>query len=189
MRSYLSTNARLSLSIPFIRQRLNGPLRFPFNEGEMALVLRYIAGDAERGADGVAIADTRFRVFDVGPPLVVTRRTVMRCPFLARSAKACLSGPSRWVRVGSGPAVFPADLVSRIPRCTAATGSSHRRARTNCSPVVCFISIPVPTGRELRNGSFTNSTPAMASTRVSAPATASFESLRPFAIEKPVVGD
>jgi hypothetical protein len=48
---------------------------------------------------------------------------------------------------------------------------------------VCFISIPVPTGRELRSGSFTNSTPAMASTRVSAPATASFESVRPFAIE------
>ena len=74
--------------------------------------------------------------------------------------------------------------ASRIPRCTAASGSSHRRARTDCSPVVCFTSNPVPTGRELRRGSFTNSTPASATARVTTPARASLDSPLPFALEE-----
>src|SRR5215467_5299743 len=68
MRSYFSTHARLPEAIPFVGQCFNRPLWFPFNEGEMAFVLRNIAGDAECGTDGVAIADARFGVFDVGAP-------------------------------------------------------------------------------------------------------------------------
>ncbi len=94
---------------------------------------------------------------------------------------ACRSGLSRWAKDNSGPLADLADPFSRIARSTAATGSSQSRARTNCSPVACFISSPVPIGRELRNGSFTSSTPVIASTSVSAPATASFESPRAFA--------
>ena len=71
--------------------------------------------------------------------------------------------------------------VRRMARSTAATGSSQSRARTSCSPVVCFMARPVPSGRELRRGSLTSRTPAMASTSVNAPATANFESARGFA--------
>ena len=48
---------------------------------------------------------------------------------------------------------------------------------------------PVAAGRELRNGSLTSNTPAMASTSASAPATATFESLRPLAIKKSLFCD
>src|SRR5215467_5299748 len=68
MRSYFPTDARLPEAIPFIGQCFNRPLWFLFKEGEMAFVLRNIAGDAECGTDGVAIADARFGVFDVGAP-------------------------------------------------------------------------------------------------------------------------
>ena len=47
---------------------MNSPLWLPFNEGEAALVFWNVTGDAERGADGIAIADARFGIFDVGPP-------------------------------------------------------------------------------------------------------------------------
>src|ERR1041384_8657895 len=77
----------------------------------------------------------------------------------------------------------PADgVTSCIPRCTAANGSSHSLARTDCSPVVCFTSNPVPIGRELRRGSFTNSTPASATARVTTPTKAIFDSPLPFAM-------
>src|SRR5207244_10542769 len=58
------------------------------------------------------------------------------------------------------------------------------RARTDCSPVACFRSNPVPTGRELRRGSFTYNTPASATARVTTPTRASFDSPLPFAIEE-----
>ena len=100
-----------------------------------------------------------------------------RWPSLTRSAMACRRDRRRCVSGGTGVATGRFDLISRRPRCTAATGSSHKRARTTCSSIVAFMSSPVPTGRELRSGSLTSMAPASASTRVRAPATAILESL------------
>ena len=53
----IATNPGLAEPIPLVRQRMIDALSVPLDEREMSLVLRDIAGHAQRGADRIAISN------------------------------------------------------------------------------------------------------------------------------------
>ena len=61
-----ATDPSLAEPIPLVRQRMTDALSVPLDKREMSLVLRDIAGHAQRGADRITIPDAGLHTLRIG---------------------------------------------------------------------------------------------------------------------------